>query len=446
MKTKSREMNFLYIPGAIFFVLSLTIFCAASAYDWDIQVFLAQAIQYKAAKAWVLFMDMWGVFQFLPVLILFLGVIWETSFVYFQKYWKKDFFRNNEWVVNLYYLAAFTLYVATTFIWLDDAINSDQGFGVGNDALIVDSNEYKIYAIILVKIFELIALIAITYYLRFKFSKREDIFVQEYWVDSLKGIFYISASYIIVILMKNSFGRPYYYSTIFNEILNTEVAAKGWTYNPDVLTWGGGQFGVDNVEYKNWWEPNDFLNNLENWFKGDVEKTQTNAWWNVDFPSGHTTSTFCVLTVMYLFINPNKERKLNKRKIAFIYIWIFVVLTSMKFALVVYRSHWWTDVEFSTFFGIFMFPFSSMVMNRMLRYFINHFKTKNKFEKVMGWAHISKRSFTIYTYNGLYHLKVGKYLYTKDPTEQINKVMKFYKINVMLKKDTLEQALGDHTN
>ncbi|AGR40936.1 phosphatase PAP2 family protein [Spiroplasma taiwanense] len=247
-------------------------------------------------------------------------------------------------------------------MFIENLYTKDEGFGIGNDALLLLPMEYRIIIAWSIISFTSIIICFCFYYLRFKFPKRNDIFIQEYWLDSIKGLLFIFLCYLMIAFFKPLFGRPYYYSVIFNDIL-TEYLPKNWIYDSSKYIWGSGIDGTGNVEYKNWWEINDFLENLKYWFSDTAHLFQTDGWINQDFPSGHTISTFCVATIMFLFVNQQKNRELTKIKISIIWIWFTFILFSMKFSLVVAMTHWWTDFEFSTLFGLLMFYLISKIVD-----------------------------------------------------------------------------------
>ncbi|WP_157806941.1 phosphatase PAP2 family protein [Spiroplasma floricola] len=237
--------------------------------------------------------------------------------------------------------------------------------------------KYRINISIIVIFFTTLIILLSAYYIRFKFSKRKDIFIQEYWIDSIKGILFIFLCYFMILIFKPLFGRPYYYSVIFNDILNSYLP-ENWNYDSSKYFWGAGIDGTENVQYKNWWEINDFWKNLKYWFSSTAHLNQTNGWINQDFPSGHTISSFCVISIMFLFINNKKNRKLTNKKISIIWIWFSLILFNMKFSLVIAMTHWWTDVEFSTLFGLLMFFIVPKIIDyKQKRYFIKVNKKYN---------------------------------------------------------------------
>ncbi|WP_041618828.1 phosphatase PAP2 family protein [Spiroplasma taiwanense] len=258
----------------------------------------------------------------------------------------------------------------------------DNGFGIGVDTRILDTIWYQIGVTIAIKLIELAIITYTTYYLRVKFSKREDVLQQEFWIDSMKGLVYIIICYIMIGLFKTIFGHPFYYSTIFDQIL---VQAKNLGYNYTVsVIWGSGPEGTEAVKYYEWWQVNNFLDNIKYWFDFDSSTKMTEGWWNRDFPSGHTVSTLSILSVMFLFINPSKNRVLNKNKISFIYFIVFIHLTLMKYALMLYKVHWPTDLEFSSIYGTIAFYFAILFTDKILRLAINSFKTKRLKQSLKG--------------------------------------------------------------
>ncbi|QEH62332.1 hypothetical protein SCHIN_v1c11390 [Spiroplasma chinense] len=424
MKKKSREYTFLFLPALVVLVLTCATFIVASFYDRQIQEYFAQGFYYKWVKIWIVFMDELGLFQFLPAIFVFCAVIWE-SFIHYQiKFGKKDVIRDYSWIGIFYYIVAYGFFFWIVIYQGYMRVYEDTGFGQGIDAKLMETTTYRIVAYWIIKSTEFAIMLYATIYLRVLFHKRSDVLEQEYWVDSLKGLVYIGYCYTMIFVLKWGMGRPFYYSTIFNQIIENEATPRGWEYSGAVM-WGTGD-GTQNMPYYEWWQPNHFLDNLKEWGSvSGAKDTNTTGWWNRAFPSGHTSGTFCTITIMYLFINPQKGRVLTNKKIVIIALW-FLHLNSMKFALIVYRFHWWTDLDFSTIFCIAIFPLVPKFVDKHLRWWTNLIKAKMFKKALTGFVVEKKLGFDLYTNSEKYPVKVDFFLYGKNKQEKMDKKMKHY--------------------
>ncbi|ARU91708.1 hypothetical protein SCLARK_001147 [Spiroplasma clarkii] len=161
------------------------------------------------------------------------------------------------------------------------------------------------------------------------------------------------------------------------------------------------------------------------WFKRENGGLQgENAWWNRAFPSGHTAATFSALGLWFCFLGEHKGRKLTNKKIA-VLVFSFLILSSMKYPLMVFRFHWLSDLEFSTIFGLLMIPVVSILVDRHAIYFINLFKTKTLKQTIPGIVVETKNGFYLCMYKEFGYQKISYYVNSKKSTpEKINKKMK----------------------
>ncbi|QBQ08143.1 phosphatase PAP2 family protein [Spiroplasma gladiatoris] len=425
---KSREYKFLFVPGVIIASISCVTFLLSGVYDQEIDDFFKDGIDYIPVKIFTVFMEEFGTYSLLCLLFLFLGVIWETLYFYQINYSKKNFVKNNKWLVYIYYLISLCIWIITIYTSIVEGFKKDFGFGPGNDPYSLADLNYRVYALIVIKILELGVMLAGFIFLRFKLSKRKDILTNEYWMDSLKGISYIAFMYMVVGAGKTFFGRPYPYSVNFDEILR-KTEEKGWTYTPETGYFGTGIDGRENATYFPWWKPNDFFGNIKYWFDFNAHQKDNNGWWNRDFPSGHTTSVCGMTSIMFYFIGPNKKRNLKWYKIFYIYMIIGFLLPTMQMSLILQRTHWASDLEFSNIIALSFIPLANYFVNRHVRYWKNKWNAKH-FEKFSGFIKEQKNGFKVYVNTTYGYIVICKFYYGKNKQAKIEKIINKYNINI----------------
>ncbi|QGS52379.1 phosphatase PAP2 family protein [Spiroplasma tabanidicola] len=429
---KSKEFIFLFIPGLVIVIFSSISFLVTGFFDREIDAVISKTIDYFPVKIWASFMEEFGIYNMMCFVFILLGVIWETIFFYQKKFGKKQFIKNNQWMVYIYYALGFIIWVASMAIAVKAGFSRDFGYGPGNDPYTFISQKYRTYSTIFIKILELGVMIVGFVVLRFKFAKREDILLNEYWTDALKGCVWIVFMYIVVVLGKMSFGRPYPYTVDFENSLR-RAHESGWTYTPETGYFGTGPDGTSNVDYLPWWIPNDFFKNFKNWFVFNAFEKDNNGWWNRDFPSGHTAATSSMVSIMFLFINPNKKRKLTWYKLAYIYFVFLIILPSMKFGLMAQRTHWASDLEFTTIFAIGFIPLANYFVNRHVRCWKNKFNAKHH-NKTKGYIIEQKIGFVLYVQTPNYDNRVCLFYNGKNKAKKIEKIIKKYNIDLVRKE------------
>lgn len=434
-KTK-RQLNFIQIGLIFTLVTSTIIFVFSSFYDLQIAEFFARGFDNIAAKIWIVAMDEMGNHVFEPVIFIIFAIWWETFVMYQMRHAKNQFFNKHVWARYIYYIVCFVLVaIIIYFQTVARFANYDDGFGKYNDPKLEESISFRHWAYAGVRVFQISAMIGATIWFRTKFIKRTDVFTQEYYLDAVKSLFYMFSLALMVLIIKWSFGRTYYYNTIFESIL-TKLEAKGWVYNPEVVKWGTGADGSLNAPYFDWWDPNDFLNNLKYWF-GPGEFQSDNAWWNRAFPSGHTCATFSAFGIWFCFLGENKGRQVTKKKIV-AFIGCFILINSLKYSLLVYRFHWISDLEFSTVYSIIMIPVINYFVNKYGRFFINLFQARVLKHKLHGEIKTTKVGFHLFVKRAYGWQKIGFYFKSKANELKIaNKVKKYNLILINEKQNQL---------
>ncbi|WP_026389612.1 phosphatase PAP2 family protein [[Acholeplasma] multilocale] len=378
MDFKREKKNWILISMISFFVVAFAAFIAATFYDFEIQEWFTQGMDYPIVRWWVALWDEMGKSQMIIVIVIILFVMFE-SFVFYHKTKKTKWAQGKRWAVYTVYGIWLTIWLAINIYWILAMRFMDDGWGQGFDSKLVDTYVPRMTARIFLFIVESIIMMSVFYFLRFKFSKRKDVLTGEYWVDSLKVLIFIGFGYIMIFIFKQSFGRPYFYSVVFDDVIRDKAMELG--VDPSLIDQGP----FNQADYKEWYEINgNWLENLKYWlpwriFNGSDINNAPAGWTDGDFPSGHTISTFAILALMFFFVGKHKTTNNHKGVKIFAAIW-FIHLLSMNFSLIVFRFHWLTDTTFAMMFSIVFLPIASVFTERMTRKIIVKFNAKRNIE------------------------------------------------------------------
>jgi hypothetical protein len=343
----TKRFWFFYLPMIIYLGLSTISFIVATFYDLQIAAAAGKLMRFKAVRVFVLIYDEIGDTQLFFAEIFAIAILWECFVSILAIKTKVKFFQH--WTFP------WIAYAIILFVWnfcnitrCVHTITGDAGLGVGNDPKAVLSYWWRFGVQLGIHIVETVAMCWVIYYMRFQIKDKAVLIDEEYYIGCLKMIFHVFITYFILIVLKRSFGRPFYYSVDFHNIYQNELQPLGWDFEYTVM-WGSGD-GTENATYFAWYEPNDFLGNIKYWFNDAGAKGDSNSWWNNDFPSGHTVGTFC-LFALFFYIVANDDKKINKKTVIFFWT-ILAHITILQISLLIYRFHWLTDLNFSTMFCI----------------------------------------------------------------------------------------------
>jgi membrane-associated phospholipid phosphatase len=200
---------------------------------------------------------------------------------------------------------------------------------------------------------------------RFKISKDMRLLENRFWKQGIKTAIIFVASYLTIFFFKHFFGRPFPFSTVMTV---DPGYGNGTSIMDELGHYADGQdFTLgqwSRADYYEWWEPNHVLENLKYWFALPPEDNLRNDnWWNMDFPSGHTTAATIIATMNLLFFYDGRTKKLRWWEKGSIIISVLAVI-SMAFAMVCYRFHWVTDVAFSFFMAILWWMMAEYIVSK----------------------------------------------------------------------------------
>lgn len=380
MIIKDKKMfRFIFIPGAIVFILSLSAFIYASPWENDLELakIFEKALSYEVWKYWSQYYLMAGNMD-LSVLFLLLGsILLQTHFQYMRIKKPASWYSNQHWLTKSIIIFAGTAWLSAWAYELCTLFFADNGIGLGNDIEIFDSIKYKIVGKLVASSYELPFLFFIMFYMIVRFPKRKDIFEQEYWIDAIKGLMFVFLNYFIIVFLKVLFGRPYYYNIFFGDFYSKFSEDWKQSYLNSGLRFGSfdeltnGYTSNINGEWP-WWKVNAFFLRDNNSFAG-------RSFFDYAFPSGHVVSAFTNGTFIYLLVGKNKKRKLSNYKIILMYI-ITLHAISMNFATVVMRGHYITDTSFSICLCLVSIPIINRLVDKNVWKFVNKSRMKRQLE------------------------------------------------------------------
>lgn len=346
---KKSSFWFFLIPIIIIIGANIGILIATSWYsiDYKIAEEIAKGLNTEFGKYWSRGYGYSGNTELIVVMLIYIGILFETIFLT-KIAQKRSMWRENYWIVNIYYLAAifgFLAFSISRITWIATKVGA---FGPGIDTDLLASIKYRVTGGIVAIIYQTILLGFGFYYLRFKLVKTKRLLTEHLWLKSVKVLAFFVLGYIIVVILKGTMNRIYYFNTIFGDLFE-KIPDKLKNYYLDNCKFSGVGLGYGQDSH--------FTNNIPDylrfpWWKSSLSLKSNPDMpyyknpWELAFPSGHMNATCGVGSLIYLFYKKNNYGKANwKVKFCFI-LWIIHFL-SMNFALVMEMRHWMSDTAFT---------------------------------------------------------------------------------------------------
>lgn len=382
-KFKSKYLKGIWIGLFIFFGIFFIGFIVATFYDREMMDFLTPIMRHTGVKVFVGFSTSMG--QYLPIIafILLASILLETYIINLKR--NKDILgKKRSWVLNneklfvgiIYsvFLMGFLTYAATHIY---NSFNYDYGYGIGNDVYLLSNKKIRPIAMVVSAVLLLILFAICVTILRTNKKIQDKLFNSRIWEKTISIIIFGVYSYLMIYLFKHFFGRPFYFTYIFENARNDKsiieiINELGWTEDKS-STWGWAQ-----AEYFPWYKPNNVLANFKYWFTTpETSDPNNDQWWNMDFPSGHTIAAMIFASQFSIFFVENKKdtNKVKVLKIITI-IFGFLMVVSMGTAMIIYRFHWPTDIFFSIISGILFWIGAEFTTKKYFALWINRFKSK----------------------------------------------------------------------
>lgn len=345
---KKSNFWFFFLPIAIIIVANIGLLIATSWYsiDYKIAEEISKGLTTEFGKYWSRGYGYSGNTELIVVMMIYIAILFETVFLT-KISQKKSKWKENYWIVNIYYLAAilgFLGFSISRVIWIATNVGF---FGPGIDTALLDSIKYRVTGGIVAIIYQTILLGFGLYYIRYKLVKTNRLLQEHLWLKSVKVLAFFIFGYIIVLILKGTMNRIYYFNTIFGDLFD-KLDPDLKKYYLDHAPHSGIGLGYnDNSDFTSnippelrypWWKSSLPLRYNPNmpFFKSP---------WEQAFPSGHMNATCGVGSLIYLFYKKNNGKINWKVKVCFI---IFIIhFLSMNFALVMERMHWMSDTAFT---------------------------------------------------------------------------------------------------
>lgn len=350
MKKKS-NFWFFFIPIALIIIINIGLLIATSWYsiDYKIAEEISKGLNTEFGKYWSRGYGYSGNTELIVVLMIYIALLFETLFLT-KISQKKSKWKENYWIVNIYYLAAIIGFLAFSISRVSWLATKTGAFGPGIDTALIDSIKYRVTGGIVAIIYQTIILGFGLYYIRYKLVKTNRLLTEHLWFKAVKVIGFFIFGYIIVLILKGTMNRIYYFNTIFGDLFakapqklqdyflahHHSGVGLGYGYSP----WKGGSRSNIPLEFQYpWWKSSLSL-------KTNPNMPYYNSPWELAFPSGHMNATCGVGSLIYLFYQKNNRGKGNWKVKTFFIIWIIHFL-SMNFALIMERMHWMSDTAFT---------------------------------------------------------------------------------------------------
>ncbi|WP_425381820.1 phosphatase PAP2 family protein [Spiroplasma endosymbiont of Polydrusus pterygomalis] len=202
---------------------------------------------------------------------------------------------------------------------------------------------------------EVILMCAIAWYLRTKFSKRDDLLTHNYWIDALK-IFVVFAFFGVTFdpILKTFFGRPYWVHVDYQYVIDN--LPNNWTNKPT---------NIVNAQYLDWWQIQGFKSEYWDFLLGKKGEG-THYWSDKTFPSGHMNSaSMPVYGFLLYFMNEKRKQKIIWWK-WLVFGFFIANVVMMGFMQILSRTHYLTDLMFSLIILLFFFKGVTYVVDHII--------------------------------------------------------------------------------
>ncbi|WP_425380587.1 phosphatase PAP2 family protein [Spiroplasma endosymbiont of Stenodema calcarata] len=310
-------------------ILVITLFIVGSI--WDRQI--AKAIgdlNDNGPLSWLsLFWDKLAYTMTVPFMFAGFGILLESLNIKF----KFKFLGTVIIIVYALFIILFTL-IITRMIYQQSTFDAFGGKG-RNYWFGLDGTNTIVAMTIQLSI-EVILMCGIAWFLRVKFSKRDDLLTNNYWIDALK-IFVVFGLFGVTFdpLLKTFFGRPYWVHVDYQYVIDN--LPTNWTNKPT---------NIVNAEYLDWWQIQGFKSEYWNFLLGKGGEG-THCWSDKAFPSGHmNSSSMPVYGFLLYFMNVKRKQNITWWK-WLVFGFFIANIVMMAFMQILSRTHYLTDLMFS---------------------------------------------------------------------------------------------------
>ena len=384
---KKTNFWFFFIPILIIVLANIGLLIATSWYSIDFKIaeVISKGLSTEFGKYWSRGYGYSGNTELIAVMMIYIALLFESIFLK-KIAQKKLWWKENYWIVNIYYLAAIIGFLAFSISRVTWIALRNGTFGPGIDTALLDSIKYRVTGGIVAIIYQTIILGFGFYYVRYKLAKTNRLLTEHLWFKSAKVLTFFVFGYIIVLILKGTMNRVYYFNTIFGDLfeafgkkhpelvqkyLETPHSGIGLGYGaPPPGELGGFNNNIPPELQYPWWKSSLPL-------RYDPNMPHYKNPWQLAFPSGHMNATCGVGSLLYIFYKKNNKGKANWWIKTFFIIWIIHFL-SMNFALVMERMHWMSDTAFTIILTSIIAIIVNFVMNKLFAKKLNLLKTNKQ--------------------------------------------------------------------
>ncbi|WP_338972136.1 phosphatase PAP2 family protein [Spiroplasma endosymbiont of Panorpa germanica] len=434
-----------YIKTTLAFAMVLLIGFIATSFDnidrWFSDV-MGEWVKVEFIKFWVIFYNEMGFTCLFLILLISIFIIVES--------WHAKNNDNPRSQIILYtcYAITITIFLVYNLVRLIGLPTEDTGWGLGVDPQYLTNNTYKIISRISIFIIESGILIGSILFLRLKVSKTNALIEKRASFVAVSALIFIVVSFfLLTLLLKQSFGRPFYLNVEFERYIGkVELDQNGWAIDielsqeaqklvpefPDLKerildSYNNSNYWTQADRYYKWYEVNgNWFQNLQFWYGGkiltwfiefDLDYVKPPAWNNQDFPSGHTISGFTgIYYALFASVLIKDDKKRIKATNTLFTIWLISEIIMIN-TLVIARTHYVSDVWFS-------FVFCAFFLVASLR-FTNTWTTKAILKKRHKKS-LSNNFEIVENKVLIFFQEDNKIFVSKTSSKKINKKMKKY--------------------
>ncbi|MBH8622818.1 MULTISPECIES: phosphatase PAP2 family protein [Spiroplasma] len=255
---------------------------------------------------------------------------------------------------------------------------------------------------------EVILMCGTAWFLRVKFSKRDDLLTNNYWIDVLK-IFVVFGLFGVTFdpILKTFFGRPYWVHVDYQYVIDN--LPSNWTNKPT---------NIVNAQYLDWWQIQEFKAEYWDFLLG--KSGEGNHFWSDKaFPSGHMNSSSMPVYGFLLYFM-NEKRKQNIVWWKWLIFGFFIAdVAMMGFMQIISRTHYLTDLMFSLIVLLICFKGVAYLVDHVIYKILSFIWNKqNKTYNMFEWNN-GKRTVLFINIDGVL------WIVAKVRTSNINKSKKY---------------------
>lgn len=436
-KDELKKMINKFLLVMLFICIIAFVITSFGTIDMQISDATESLMHVKFFQIWQAFIEVIGMYFSIWIGFLCIALWMESYYIRI----KHNIFTNNQWtnfiknygvIIALAYYFIFlgirTYMFARTY---EFTLNLDMGWGINFDVKSQLPMKYRLISYIISFTLEVCVILFFLVMFRTVFYQKKVLLETNYWYQATKVATFFFLSYLMVWFCKHLFGRPYYFSVVYQRMYE-EMIAMGLTPSAAAVSWNWPE--LDNIpEFTPWYVTNNVWANLKYWStlppKSDPNNDQ---YWNMDFPSGHTIAVAILVSLTSLMWG-NQSQTIKKVTFLSLFLLVIVFWINMMFTMVYSRFHWASDVLFSSIFAIIAWKVACRIVELTVVKTVFKVRAYSNDNVNTGYLFINDQNddavFAVY-----YNLKIIKMRNVKDLISnpaKVEKLKRSYRINKM---------------